>query len=93
MITDYFLVRRRALIVEDLYLRGRSYEFTNGVNYRAIGALAAGVAVALVGLAVPPLRFLYDYAWFVGFVLAGVMYRALMSNAPVPAPAAVGEQP
>ena len=34
-------------------------------------ALVAGVVVALIGLAVPALRFLYDYAWFVGFFLAG----------------------
>ena len=40
-------------------------------NPRAIVALVAGVFVALIGLAVPPLRFLYDYAWFVGFFVAG----------------------
>jgi NCS1 family nucleobase:cation symporter-1 len=41
-------------------------------------AMAAGVAFALVGLAVRPLHFLYDYAWFVGFFTAGMVYAALM---------------
>jgi NCS1 family nucleobase:cation symporter-1 len=35
-------------------------EYNNGLNWRAITALAAGIAVPLLGLIVPPLRFLYD---------------------------------
>ena len=46
-------------------------------------ALVAGVAVALVGLVVPALRVLYDYAWFVGFAVAFVLYTALMRGTPV----------
>jgi NCS1 family nucleobase:cation symporter-1 len=41
-------------------------------------ALVLGVVIALIGLAVKPLHFLYDYAWFVGFFLAGGVYLALM---------------
>src|SRR6202035_3631479 len=54
MIVDYFLVRRRELAVEDLYLRHRSYEYSNGFNYRALLALAGGIALALLGLVIPP---------------------------------------
>jgi len=36
--------------------------------------------VALAGLAVPGLRWLYDYAWFVGFLAAGATYYALMAG-------------
>jgi NCS1 family nucleobase:cation symporter-1 len=28
----------------------------------------------LIGLLVPPLRWLYDYAWFVGFLVSSVTY-------------------
>jgi len=77
MIVDYYLVRRRDLAVEELYLRGRSYEYWRGVNWRAMAALAAGVAVALLGLVIPPVRFLYDYAWFVGLAMAGGLHWAL----------------
>ena len=62
----------------DLYRRHGVYEYDSGVNWRAIAALAAGVVVALLGLIVPALRLLYDYAWFVGFGVAGVIYLALM---------------
>src|SRR5204863_1481549 len=53
MIADYFLVRRSQLKVDDLYCRHGLYEYTSGVNLRAVGALAAGIAVALLGLAIP----------------------------------------
>jgi NCS1 family nucleobase:cation symporter-1 len=80
MIADYFVYRGCELSVEDLYRRGRRYEYSNGVNVRALVALGAGIAVALVGLVVPALRWLYDYAWFVGFLVAGAVYLALMKN-------------
>jgi cytosine/uracil/thiamine/allantoin permease len=31
---------------------------------------------------VKPLHFLYDYAWFVGFFTAGILYVGLMRLAP-----------
>jgi NCS1 family nucleobase:cation symporter-1 len=85
MIADYFLIRRSRLKVDDLYRRHGIYEYDNGVNLRAVVALVAGVAVALLGLVVPPLRLLYDYAWFVGFGVSGIVYVALMQRADAPA--------
>jgi NCS1 family nucleobase:cation symporter-1 len=78
MICDYFVVRKKIILVEDLYLRRGFYEFTNGINWRAMAALAAGAGVAFIGLVVPPLRVLYDYAWFVGFAASFIVYWALM---------------
>jgi NCS1 family nucleobase:cation symporter-1 len=78
MIADYFIVRRQRLIVDDLYRRGGAYEYVNGVNWRAMISLAAGIVIALLGLAAPGLRWLYDYAWFVGFAVSGVTYVLLM---------------
>jgi NCS1 family nucleobase:cation symporter-1 len=34
--------------------------------------------VALIGLVVPRVHFLYDYAWFVGFGLSAFVYVGLM---------------
>jgi NCS1 family nucleobase:cation symporter-1 len=84
MIADYFLIRRRDLQVAALYQRGDAYEYRGGVNYRAMIALGVGVLVALVGLVVPWLRWLYDYAWFVGFFAAAGVYCVLMADASVP---------
>jgi nucleobase:cation symporter-1, NCS1 family len=78
MICDYFVIRRRVLLVDDLYLRGGAYEYSGGFNWLAIAALAAGAATALVGLVMPSLRTLYDYSWFVGFTVAFGVYYLLM---------------
>jgi nucleobase:cation symporter-1, NCS1 family len=40
-------------------------------------ALVCGIAAALLGLVIPALRALYDYAWFAGFGIAGAVYMAL----------------
>jgi len=86
MIADYFVVRRRSLNPADLYRRGGAYEYSNGFNYRALAALAFGVIVALVGLLIPSLRWLYDYAWFVGFLVSAVAYTLLMGKTPLQKP-------
>src|SRR5437660_3898867 len=78
MICDYFVIRRKRLLTDDLYLRGGEYEYSNGRNWRAVAALVIGSAVALMGLVIPSVRFLYDYSWFVGFVVAFVFYYMLM---------------
>ncbi len=80
MICDYFLIRKKIILTEDLYQRGGFYEFSRGINWRAIGALAAGAGVAFIGLVYSPLRALYDYAWFVGFGVSFAGYAALMQT-------------
>jgi NCS1 family nucleobase:cation symporter-1 len=92
MIADYFLVRRCELDVAALYRRGGDYEYEHGVNYRAVMALALGIVIALLGLVLPPVRWLYDYAWFVGFWVAGASYVILMQRAPARARNLVGEK-
>ena len=88
MIADYFLLRRTQLDTSSLYRRNGVYEYSSGINPKAIIALIAGVFVALIGLIVPSVRFLYDYAWFVGFFIAAAVYLVLMK---VTVPVAVPE--
>jgi nucleobase:cation symporter-1, NCS1 family len=78
MIADYYIVRKKIILTEDLYARHTFYEFTNGFNWKAIGALAAGIVVALSGLEIKALSGLYHYAWFVGFGVSFATYLALM---------------
>jgi NCS1 family nucleobase:cation symporter-1 len=84
MIADYFILRHTKLDIDSLYRRDGAYEYTGGINSRALVALASGVVVALIGLVVPSLRFLYDYAWFVGFFTAGAVYLGLTKATAVP---------
>ena len=81
MVSDYFLIRKTELDVNSLYHREGIYYYTKGINPRAMAALALGVVIALIGLFVQPLHFLYDYAWFVGFFTAGAGYVAMMKIA------------
>ena len=74
LIADYWIVRRRELRLEDLYLPDGVY---HGWNGRAIVATAVGCALAWSGLVIPALKPLYDYAWFVGFFAAGLAHLAL----------------
>jgi nucleobase:cation symporter-1, NCS1 family len=74
MIVDYWIVRRQRLNVRDLYVEGGEYPL---VNSSGMFALFAGIGTALIGLFVPALRPVYDYAWFVGFGVSAVVYLAL----------------
>jgi NCS1 family nucleobase:cation symporter-1 len=74
LIVDYWVVRRRTLNVHDLYVEGGEYPL---VHWPAMIALAAGIGLALVGLVVPALRVMYDYAWFVGFGMSAGIYLLL----------------
>ena len=85
-IADYWLVRRGRLSLPDLYSRDGIY---GRWNWKALAALAAGVTAALIGLVIPAVRFLYDYAWFVGFGVAFALYALLMRGTPPP-PAPTG---
>jgi NCS1 family nucleobase:cation symporter-1 len=91
MICDYFVVRRRVLQVNDLYLRDGAYEYSAGFNWLAVGALALGAGTALIGLAVSSLRVLYDYSWFVGFAVSFASYYATMRSRGEAAVAAMEE--
>ncbi|MBV9503709.1 MAG: NCS1 family nucleobase:cation symporter-1 [Acidobacteriia bacterium] len=85
MIADYYLVRARRLRIDDLYIRGGAYEYAAGFNPKAIIALVAGALVALIGLVLPPLHWLYDYAWFAGFAASALLYAGLMQGSGEPA--------
>ena len=71
LIADYWIVRRRKLAVDDLYLHDGVY---GGWNWRGVVATLLGCAAAWIGLVIPALRPLYDYAWFVGFGVSFVVY-------------------
>jgi NCS1 family nucleobase:cation symporter-1 len=82
MVADYIFLRQTQLDTESLYRREGQYEYRNGINPRALIALAAGVAAALIGKWVPAFEWLFKLAWFVGFGVASLVYLALMGTAP-----------
>jgi len=75
LIADYWIVRKKQLRLEDLYLADGAY---GGWNWRAVAATLAGCALAWGGLVIPALKPLYNYAWFVGFGVSFVLHVVLM---------------
>ena len=88
MVVDYWVVKRRELDVDDLYLANGRYKYRNGTNPWAVLALVVGILPNLPGFlhavglvdGVPALfKALYAYTWFIGFGLAGLVYWLGMS--------------
>jgi NCS1 family nucleobase:cation symporter-1 len=79
LIVDYWLVRNKQLKLPDLYRAQGVYSYNGGWNWIAIIATLLGCFLAWIGRFVPTLRPLYDYAWFVGFGTAGIVYLVLMN--------------
>ncbi len=74
LIADYWIVRRKNLSLEDLYLTTGRYGRWNAAG---LVATLAGCAAAWGGLVFEPMRPLYDYAWFVGFFVAAGVYLVM----------------
>ncbi|MFN2528230.1 MAG: NCS1 family nucleobase:cation symporter-1, partial [Candidatus Baltobacteraceae bacterium] len=77
-IADYWLVRKRYLDLAQLYTPRGIYSYRRGFNWRAVGALIIGWAVALLGLFFSPLHFLWAGGWLFGLVGGLLGYWLLM---------------
>jgi len=75
LLCDYFVIRKRTLVITDLYKVDGPHA---GVNSAAMIALIAGILVALIGYWVKPLEFLYTLSWFTGTAVSFVIYWLLM---------------
>jgi len=87
LIVDYFLIRRTELDLEGLYKKQGPYSYTSGFNVVALVAFVVAVLPNIMGFlhaagvlesVAPVWDTIYTYAWFVGFLLAGVIYYAGM---------------
>ena len=78
LIAAYWLVRKKRLVLGDLYRSEGAYTYNGGWNWRAIVATLIGCTFAWIGLVVPALAPLYAYAWFVGFGAAAIAHLLLM---------------
>ncbi|KFZ03397.1 hypothetical protein V502_10988 [Pseudogymnoascus sp. VKM F-4520 (FW-2644)] len=83
MMTDFWILRRRQLNLQQLYQPDGHYSFTKGWNFRAIAAFLLSLTPTLPGLAASvassnkvPKGFgdIYTSNWAVGLVLAGGFY-------------------
>jgi NCS1 family nucleobase:cation symporter-1 len=91
MIVDYFFIRHKNLIAGDLYKHQGAYTYNKGYNPSAITALLLGILpnvpgfllnIKVIDATVFPewISHLYNYAWFVGFGVSGLLYYLMMKN-------------
>ncbi len=91
LIADYYFIRKKLLNLDDLYRFGGTYGYTNGFNLKAIIALVLGILPNVPGFAVQVklassdtfwtgVSGIYNYAWFAGFFISGLVYYLLMQN-------------
>ena len=85
MIVDYWILRKQTLDVPELY---RPHGRHAGTNWIAVGAMVLGILpnvpgfleqVKLSGPVHPLMHWIYVFAWFVGFAIAGGVYYAGMT--------------
>ncbi len=85
LIADYFVMRRTRLDVAALYREDGEFRYTNGYSLAGLAALVLAILPNLPGFLVQvkwlpvtsvPQFFIssYDYAWFIGFAVAFVLY-------------------
>lgn len=80
-IADYYIFKQKRLDVMSLF-KGQEgkYWYTNGINYKAIWTWILSVILPLLGIWIPALAFFRDNGWIVGFILALLIYPALMKS-------------
>jgi NCS1 family nucleobase:cation symporter-1 len=85
MIADYFVYRKKRLNVLELYKENGEYTFNKGFSGVGIVTLALSILPNIPGFLVatnvlgkdqiaPAFLTIYNYAWFVGFAMAFVLY-------------------
>ena len=94
LICDYWNIRRRHLLLADLFKEDGVYSYNRGYNWRAIAALILAILPVIPGFlraAVTPggqiadpglLDSIYNYAWFITFGIAFLVYYLLMKFKP-----------
>lgn len=69
MLSDYYLLRKRKLIIEDLYDSNGQYRYLNNFNPAAFIVFIPGILSALI---IP------EYAMYTSMFVGGVLYYILM---------------
>ena len=80
MLAHYFIIAKKNIDLNALYdaKKGR-YHYKNGFNVNAIVTTIIAGVVCLIGNVVPFFKPLYDMSWFVGIIVAFILYTVLQS--------------
>ncbi|SEG65622.1 NCS1 family nucleobase:cation symporter-1 [Marinobacterium lutimaris] len=83
MVVDYYWVKQQRLKVAELYSNDPqgAYYYSKGWNRTALIAFAVGATFSVATVWVAALSDLSGYAWLLGALLGGVIYKVLMPKA------------
>lgn len=79
MIVDYFLIKRQLLNLPELYKTDGIY---GGFNPAGMIAFAIPVALTLYAITTGSMNWFYQYGWFTGSLLGGLVYWFAASKQP-----------
>ena len=82
IMADYWVVRKGRVNIPDLYSDSPdgAYAYTGGINWKAVIAGTPAALVALVLALVPAFTFVSGFSWFVGAILAAVIYLLIVDR-------------
>jgi len=75
MLIDFFVIRKMNYDLGSLFSHKGIY---GGVKKNGVIAFLVGAFAAYSGLIIPPLRFLYNFNWFLGVGVSAIAYLILM---------------
>lgn len=84
LIADFYLVKKQAVIVDDLYTMKPSgaYWYENGYNRAAIMTIVPSALVPVLCAVLPGLEGLANFTWFIGCAMGYAIYAFLMRRQP-----------
>ncbi len=84
IIADYYILRKQKVVVSEVFKLKGLYTYTNGWNFRAIGAfLVSSIPTIIVSLVpVSWCQFLSPFSWFIGAALGFSIYYLVSKNDP-----------
>ena len=71
MIVDYFLIRKQSYMLADLYKSGGAYPAWNAPGFIAF---LVPVGLTVIAITTDLLSWFYDFSWFTGSLLGGLIY-------------------
>jgi NCS1 family nucleobase:cation symporter-1 len=79
MVVDYFILRRRRVNIEALYIADRrsEYFYRHGVNPRAVAAFVPAAVLSVIVAVMPQFSSAAPFAWYVGVTAAALFYYLL----------------
>ena len=93
IMADYWLVRRTAVNVPDLYVEAKTgdYYYTRGFHLRAVVALVPSAVITVAIALVPVFDPIAGFSWFIGAGLGAALYLLIVKRENLPIHEVSGE--